>query len=1469
MAGDSTSLGKMVVDLLLKDDQFQSAMAGAQTSMQTGGANLQASATRAGAAITGAFKAASAAVAAFGAASAVVGANFEQQMAMVGALQGLEQTDKAFQDLQGQARLLGSTTEFTATQAAEALEALARAGATVDESITSSNSALTLAGTSAASLADSTELLVATQRQFGLEAAESERITNVFSLAMRKSLLDFSSVREAMKFAGTAGASFGMTLEQTTASVAAFRDLGLEGSLAGTNFRMAMIAAAKGTEQQDTALKKYGMTVADINPEQNTFIDIVEKMAEAGITASDAITVFGSRAGANIAQLAAETAKGNVNMREFTATLMTASAEGNTAADMYNTIGQTVAFASKVAVSALQDLMIEVFDTFAGPLRGLIETLPVVLNAVTEALRSQAPAIKASFADALGGISKFLKENAAGLGDAFVNLIKLVASLGPVLIHISELLIVVARNADFLLAALGFGAAVVAAIKLVSVVTALSVALGSTSSAVVVLGTTLTVTTGGLFAAVLAVGALVTGLGVLITNLVGARNETARLQKAQEEQAKEQDASAKALEAELAPMLRRQQAMATQRLRTEELTDAETQRLQRLVQMTTAEAAQLELQGKLIRTGGELREVGELVNKMGADAITFLDGEAAGMDATVKAADKKIAALGKLHASAEVATQDATRSEDLRKASEILGQGEIATVEELAVRLQALGVTRETTAARAQALRNQVALNAQEKIKDEVSAEFDAKREIAMATTAGAEDKTDKVAESNAKIVALRRKLMGDLVKLHGDETGEIQMGLDDRLARIKKAFDERVQAADGNAADITVINQRRESAISAANEIARLEQKDADKEAAADRVAIEQRVADQVTRIVASDAGAVQRLEAEKQATLTKLAENGASDRQLAAAAGALDKRIGQAQISEQRRVQDIMLGLQGKHLSKKEQRARAEADLLESLSGESTEVQAAALKELGKTYKFDLGDAIKDAAKAIAGFGAAAVGAAKQAAGAISGILSDVAGFSFNLQDAVQGAMDLETDALDAQASAQEDIAAAQERLTAATEGGDPEDVASAQAGLAEAQSALSEAEASLAGGMPGFAQQFVTTLIDNAVNFATALGENAGVILNALADQLPILLDAVIMAIPQVVSAIVENVPLIVQSVVDALPALLTALVEGATEVLLMIMDMLPGLITDLLTVVLPSLIKDLSEAIPKILQGVVDALPKILNAIIEAIPIVLGAIIEALPVLIESVVSAIPQILTSLLQAIPQIVSAVLGMIPMLITTIIGAIPDILMGFIDNLPDLLAAVISLIPVVVLEIVAAMPAIAMALVEAVIFELLPKLPMIVVELFKAVVAGMGKAMKDIAEGIWNAIKGFFNIFKKKDGKGSNNSAFSGIDYVPATMRMTVHKGEAVVDAARNAQSSSASAPAPAGAAQNGMGGGGGGGGAPIDIAIIAEGRLLDAVQVQAMKRGGAVGIQNEIRRSSGVRVGLDRGRFNPWSK
>ena len=56
--------------------------------------------------------------------------------------------------------------------------------------------------------------------------------------------------------------------------------------------------------------------------------------------------------------------------------------------------------------------------------------------------------------------------------------------------------------------------------------------------------------------------------------------------------------------------------------------------------------------------------------------------------------------------------------------------------------------------------------------------------------------------------------------------------------------------------------------------------------------------------------------------------------------------------------------------------------------------------------------------------------------------------------------------------------------------------------------------------------------------------------------------------------------------------------------------------------------------------------------------------------------------------------------------------------------------------------------------------------------------------------------------------------------------------------------------------------------GGGQKIDIAVIAEGRVLDAVQMQALERGHAPKIAKRLRKASGVKVGFNRGRYNKFA-
>lgn len=431
-AGTPT-IGALALALFLDDKGFESALKGAEQAVQRTGDRMRSMATTLETGVATAFKAATAAAAAFTAASIAVGVSFEKQMAMVGALSGLKQTDEAFGRLTDKARQLGRDTMFTATQAGEALQQLAQAGMSVEESLIAVDHALYMAGATGASMEDSAGLLVATLRQFNLEADQSRRVTDVMSKSIRTSLLDFSSLREAMKYAGTAGAAFGYSLEETVAAVAQFRNLGLEGSQAGTNFRMALIEATKATDEQVRALARYGLTMADINPETHSFSEILKTVGAASMSATDAIQVFGVRAGANVAQLAKQVNEGKIDLDAYTQTLRDSAGQTG---QMYQTMLDTTYGRWKILESSIQETMIELFGSIGAGAGELLSALTDVFNQITAVAKGNTASLSEQVGGTLGRLADWLRDQGPELAQAFVRTTRAAAALLDIVVRL-------------------------------------------------------------------------------------------------------------------------------------------------------------------------------------------------------------------------------------------------------------------------------------------------------------------------------------------------------------------------------------------------------------------------------------------------------------------------------------------------------------------------------------------------------------------------------------------------------------------------------------------------------------------------------------------------------------------------------------------------------------------------------------------------------------------------------------------------------------------------------------------------------------------------------------------------------------------------------------------------------------------------------------------------------------------------
>lgn len=193
-----------------------------------------------------------------------VAMDFEASMAKVKAVSGA--TAEEFGRLEAQAKLLGKSTVFTASDVANLQTEFAKLGFTAQEIDKVTESTLYLAQATGSDLGQAAEVAGATLRGFGMDASETGRVTDVMAKSFSTSALDMDSFADSMKYVGPVAKAAGLSIEDTTAMLGTLANAGIKGSAAGTALRR--ILADMGTEggpvtEQIAAMAEKGLTLED------------------------------------------------------------------------------------------------------------------------------------------------------------------------------------------------------------------------------------------------------------------------------------------------------------------------------------------------------------------------------------------------------------------------------------------------------------------------------------------------------------------------------------------------------------------------------------------------------------------------------------------------------------------------------------------------------------------------------------------------------------------------------------------------------------------------------------------------------------------------------------------------------------------------------------------------------------------------------------------------------------------------------------------------------------------------------------------------------------------------------------------------------------------------------------------------------------------------------------------------------
>ena len=203
----------------------------------------------------------SAAAAGVGIAGLKVAADFEKGMSEVKAVTGA--TEQEFEQLRQKAIDLGASTSFSSQEVAAAMTEMAKAGWDSQQIISGMEGVLDAAAASGEELGTVSTIVADAITGFGLSAADSTRVADLFTQAANDGTIDINDLGESMKYVSPLGQTLGTSIEDATTAIEAMSKAGIKGEQAGTSLRGFLINLVKPSNNAKLGMEKLGLEVSN------------------------------------------------------------------------------------------------------------------------------------------------------------------------------------------------------------------------------------------------------------------------------------------------------------------------------------------------------------------------------------------------------------------------------------------------------------------------------------------------------------------------------------------------------------------------------------------------------------------------------------------------------------------------------------------------------------------------------------------------------------------------------------------------------------------------------------------------------------------------------------------------------------------------------------------------------------------------------------------------------------------------------------------------------------------------------------------------------------------------------------------------------------------------------------------------------------------------------------------------------
>lgn len=311
------------------------------------------------------------------------GMDFGAAMSQVAAVSGAEGDE--LKALTAKAKEMGAETQFSASQAAEAMNYMAMAGWKTEEMLGGIEGIMNLAAAAGEDLGTTSDIVTDALTAFGMQASDAGHFADILAAASSNANTNVSMMGETFKYVAPLAGALGYTAEDMAAAIGLMANSGIKGSQAGTALRGTLTRLSKPTKESAEAMEALDLSITDSSGKMKPFMQIMEEMRDrfAGLSESEKAQYAAMIAGQEgMSGLLAIVNASEADFEKLTGAIdgCDGAAEKMAKVQMDNLAGDV-----KLVKSAFEGLQLAISESTNGMARDLVQGVNDMLTAMNQA----------------------------------------------------------------------------------------------------------------------------------------------------------------------------------------------------------------------------------------------------------------------------------------------------------------------------------------------------------------------------------------------------------------------------------------------------------------------------------------------------------------------------------------------------------------------------------------------------------------------------------------------------------------------------------------------------------------------------------------------------------------------------------------------------------------------------------------------------------------------------------------------------------------------------------------------------------------------------------------------------------------------------------------------------------------------------------------------------------------------------